>query len=329
MSIVSNNIKYLRRTKGLTQEQFARKIGIKRSLLGAYEEGRANPNYENLMNMANFFGQSVDILMKNDIRKQNEMNNNLTVLNTFREDEIKAPASLEDLLNDLNKETQSRENYNVFNPVADTFPNSTFEEPSQFSSINKNFISPEPQISNGFETQKNNFSYQKYSEASDSDPVLIEYISQKNIQNYLNNISSSDFLKQLPLIQLPMLKKGIYRAFEAGNDFPLPESTIIGSAVKNWVDIKDGIPYIIIAQKRGILFRRVFNQVKIKGTLLLSSDNSSFPTIEINIKEVLEAWELKMFFSSQLPEPSQYMPAIERLSKLVYEMQQEIKDINN
>jgi transcriptional regulator with XRE-family HTH domain len=48
MSIVSNNIKYLRRLNGLTQEQFARKIAIKRSLLGAYEEARANPNLTNL-----------------------------------------------------------------------------------------------------------------------------------------------------------------------------------------------------------------------------------------------------------------------------------------
>ena len=53
MSIVSNNIKYLRRLNGLTQEQFARRIGIKRSLLGAYEEARANPNLENLNNIFN------------------------------------------------------------------------------------------------------------------------------------------------------------------------------------------------------------------------------------------------------------------------------------
>jgi transcriptional regulator with XRE-family HTH domain len=72
MSIVSNNIKYLRRLNGLTQEQFARKIGIKRSLLGAYEEARANPNLTNLKNMAHAFGVSVDNLLKNDLRKLRE-----------------------------------------------------------------------------------------------------------------------------------------------------------------------------------------------------------------------------------------------------------------
>ncbi len=72
MSLVANNIKYLRRMNGLTQEQFARRIGIKRSLLGAYEEGRANPNLDNLMNIAKIFGTTVDNLLKNDIRRLRE-----------------------------------------------------------------------------------------------------------------------------------------------------------------------------------------------------------------------------------------------------------------
>jgi transcriptional regulator with XRE-family HTH domain len=73
MSLVANNIKYLRRMNGLTQEQFARRIGIKRSLLGAYEEGRANPNLDNLMNIAKIFGTTVDNLLKNDIRRLREV----------------------------------------------------------------------------------------------------------------------------------------------------------------------------------------------------------------------------------------------------------------
>ena len=72
MSIVSNNLKYLRRLNGLTQEQFSRKIGIKRSLLGAYEEARANPNLDNLKKIASVFGISVDNLIKTDIRKIRE-----------------------------------------------------------------------------------------------------------------------------------------------------------------------------------------------------------------------------------------------------------------
>ena len=43
MSNLANNLRYLRKQNQLTQEQLAQKIGIKRALIGAYEEGRAEP----------------------------------------------------------------------------------------------------------------------------------------------------------------------------------------------------------------------------------------------------------------------------------------------
>ena len=67
MSLVSQNIKHLRKKLGLTQEQFAEKIGIKRSLLGAYEEGRADPRLNNLLNMAKEFNVSVDVLISKEL----------------------------------------------------------------------------------------------------------------------------------------------------------------------------------------------------------------------------------------------------------------------
>lgn len=72
MTLVSNNIKYLRKLNGLTQEQFSQRIGIKRSLLGAYEEARANPNWNTLITIAKLFNTSVDQLLKQDLRKIRE-----------------------------------------------------------------------------------------------------------------------------------------------------------------------------------------------------------------------------------------------------------------
>lgn len=72
MSLISENIKYLRKKIGLTQEQFAERIDIKRSLVGAYEEGRADPRISNLIRMANVFGTSVDILINKDVSRLSE-----------------------------------------------------------------------------------------------------------------------------------------------------------------------------------------------------------------------------------------------------------------
>jgi transcriptional regulator with XRE-family HTH domain len=78
MSLISDNIKYLRKKLGLTQEQFADRIGIKRSLVGAYEEGRADPRITNLINMADIFGTSVDILINKDVSRMNESELNVS-----------------------------------------------------------------------------------------------------------------------------------------------------------------------------------------------------------------------------------------------------------
>ncbi len=67
MSIISDNIKFLRKQNHLTQEQLAEKIGIKRSLLGAYEEGRADPRLNNLLKISEIFKVSVDSLISEDV----------------------------------------------------------------------------------------------------------------------------------------------------------------------------------------------------------------------------------------------------------------------
>lgn len=67
MSLISDNIKFLRKKIGLTQEQMAQQIGIKRSLLGAYEEGRADPRISNLLKFAEIFNLSVDPLIGIDL----------------------------------------------------------------------------------------------------------------------------------------------------------------------------------------------------------------------------------------------------------------------
>lgn len=67
MSLISENLKHLRKKLGLTQEQMAEQLGIKRSLLGAYEEGRADPRISNLLKFAEIFSLPVDQLISIDL----------------------------------------------------------------------------------------------------------------------------------------------------------------------------------------------------------------------------------------------------------------------
>jgi len=67
MSLAGQNLKYLRKLRGWTQEEFAAKLGIKRSLIGAYEEERADPRLDVLEVVGEIFKLSLDELLLKDL----------------------------------------------------------------------------------------------------------------------------------------------------------------------------------------------------------------------------------------------------------------------
>ncbi len=67
MTFACKNLRYLRRLRGWTQEEFANKLKLKRSLLGAYEEERAEPRIEVLENVGTMFKLSLDELILKDL----------------------------------------------------------------------------------------------------------------------------------------------------------------------------------------------------------------------------------------------------------------------
>jgi transcriptional regulator with XRE-family HTH domain/uncharacterized ubiquitin-like protein YukD len=67
MSLASKNMKYLRKLRGWTQQEFADKLRIKRSLLGAYEEERAHPQLGVLEAVCDIFKLSMDDILRKDL----------------------------------------------------------------------------------------------------------------------------------------------------------------------------------------------------------------------------------------------------------------------
>ncbi len=66
MSQAGKNLKYLRKLRGWTQEEFASKLKIKRSLVGAYEEERADPRIDVLQSIGEIFNISLEELLLQD-----------------------------------------------------------------------------------------------------------------------------------------------------------------------------------------------------------------------------------------------------------------------
>ena len=350
MSIVSNNIKYLRRLNGLTQEQFARKIAIKRSLLGAYEEARANPNLTNLKNMASAFGISVDQLLKNDLRKLRETPDLSLPINTSRQMTVShsgtnpAPARMptysepQPLSKIIDKYQQPKQeirmvsrqvNLKPVNGETYTPPNTVAPKPVQNISQQpaqqyKPASQPATQPVSGQLPVFNN----QYSAANShlqnqhvTNYPTIQWVSLSQWNEYITHYQNPAFLTQLPSFQLPNLPSGYYRAFESGADFIYPGSLLVGTFIRNWYEILDGGYYVFVLKNHGIVYRKAFNQVKERGILMLNSDVATIPDTEIALHDVLEVWEIKAFISLQMPTPQ---PSLERMAELVDEMYQEL-----
>ena len=67
MDIINVNIRFLRKQKGITQQEFADLLKIKRATLGAYEEGRAKPNLDVQRALAKMFNLSLDQLLSRNL----------------------------------------------------------------------------------------------------------------------------------------------------------------------------------------------------------------------------------------------------------------------
>ncbi len=72
MSYAGSNFKYLRKLRGWTQEDFANRIGIKRSLVGAYEEERAEPRLDVLETVGKIFKLTLDDLLLQDLSQEGD-----------------------------------------------------------------------------------------------------------------------------------------------------------------------------------------------------------------------------------------------------------------
>ena len=65
MSIEFNNLKIYRRESGLTQEQVAEKLNVSRQAVAKWENGDTLPDIESCIALADLYGTTVDILVRN------------------------------------------------------------------------------------------------------------------------------------------------------------------------------------------------------------------------------------------------------------------------
>ncbi len=249
---LNENIRVLRKRLSLTQDQFAQRLGIKRSLIGAYEEGRAEPKLELLQKMAEVFSISVDDLIGKEFTAE-------TVL-----------------------------------------PDKKFARGKDVVVVTVNSF----------------------------DRDNIEFVPHKAAAGYMNGYADIEYVKELPHFSLPMLKQGTYRAFEISGDSMLPllpGTIVIGEYVDDLRNIKSGKTYVLVTQREGIVYKRVFNYLDENGTLFLVSDNRQYAPYQLGASDVMEVWVAKAYISIQFPDVADKQEvSVEQLAGVVLDLQKEI-----
>lgn len=90
MTHIGQNIKKIRSAKKLSQTDFATIFSLSRGSVGAYEEGRAEPKIDTIIQIANYFGLSIDLLLNkeltvNELFSFNILNEMLNEVHQFNE----------------------------------------------------------------------------------------------------------------------------------------------------------------------------------------------------------------------------------------------------
>lgn len=72
----------LRKSKGLSQEEFGRQLGVSRQTVSKWELAQSYPDFQRLVLISDYFGLSLDVLVKDvdvqDVRQKNPSDKKLS-----------------------------------------------------------------------------------------------------------------------------------------------------------------------------------------------------------------------------------------------------------
>lgn len=160
---------------------------------------------------------------------------------------------------------------------------------------------------------------------------LVTVVSAKAAAGYLNGYADPEYIESLPTFNLPFDRfrtDRTYRTFQISGDSMLPiesGSYIICEYVMNWQDVRDGYPYIIVTGSDGIVFKRVYNRLKDRGTFLLKSDNPEYEPYEIEPDDIMEIWYAVGYIRFDIQQPDDMN--IYSLTRMMMNMQKELESM--
>ena len=287
--IFHQNFKFLRKKNGFTQDSLANELGLTRAAVCSYEDGRAMPPYPKLRLIAELFEENIENLLEQNLEQEETT-------------EEQSDASEHDFETALKPEQESDLTYSDLNFEYADMP--LFGAP-----ISRPKIEAEPKVPS-FETSASENFY---------DQKAIKLIVEAAFGTYIKNAEACIKESQTS-IQIPLKEKGEYLAFESGSDFPERDCVLIGRKV-NSSAVMDNKQYIVVSKSSGIMYRKLYNQIRSRGVLIATPEVQGLTLQELAQNDVLECWEIVSYISQSLPNAE---ISLAKLSNIIQELQEEL-----
>ncbi len=158
----------------------------------------------------------------------------------------------------------------------------------------------------------------------------IELVSEKAKAGYATGFADPEFIRDLPVFQLPFLsKQKKYRTFQLNGDsmLPIPDGSFVtGEFVQDWNTVVSGHGYIILTLDEGIVFKIAENLLESEHILRLYSLNPVYEPFQVHASEIREIWRFVNFISSEIPDP---IISPDELVKTIVGLKKDFKMLKN
>lgn len=159
----------------------------------------------------------------------------------------------------------------------------------------------------------------------------IELVSEKAKAGYTTGYADTEYIKQLPILQLPFLdKQKTYRCFQISGDSMLPiqdKSYIIAEYVQDWNNIPTNTPCVFNTLEDGIVFKILGNKITPKNNIKLISLNKLYNTYETPISNIQEIWKFTYYIGKNYNTTEFLFEQINQSIKKMHEETAQIKKI--
>ncbi len=256
----------------LTQEKFATMVGIKRASIGSYEEDRAIPPTEILVKIAEACKVTLDELLYHKLDREARFQTNQTIENKPSTPKI-VPQVIDPLFASL--------------PLFQNF------EPE---------IEPEeiPKI----EIEKTIKTYNTAKKVNTFLSDGIPYVNASQIRKFSRETDLDSYASTLPSLSFPFIPYSAnVWSFDAPEDFLVNDAVIVATLIEDFDTIKDGQNYLIFFKNGDYLYRRIYNQIALKGIILSNSDKSGINSEEFRAENILYLFEPLSYISQNMPKP--------------------------